>query len=204
MSGSSFDMLTQEILRHKQIMEQLETENRELKQQLADLREARGIFIDICGQRFALMSDSASLPLRVVPAPAPLSVSQPVEAAHLEQAQELLQDEPVAHEEFIDNAIVDAPTVAIMQAQMQPIPETPHAPHTSHTPHDPLVEEEDEENFTPTFLEEIMIDEFVSASTSPMPAVWAGPPKKQEQTPVTTDEEKAALRRELIGSFLLE
>jgi len=51
-----------------------------------------------------------------------------------------------------------------------------------------------------TFLEEIMYDEFANQMTSPM-SVWTGPVKKPE----TPDEaQKAALRRELMGSFLLE
>src|SRR6266516_1235359 len=55
---------------------------------------------------------------------------------------------------------------------------------------------------TPTLLEEIMLDEFATAATSPM-AVWDGPVKKQEAEPID-EEQKAALRRELMGSFLLE
>ncbi len=35
-------------------MDQLEAENRELRQRLADLRAGRGIFVDIVGSRFAL------------------------------------------------------------------------------------------------------------------------------------------------------
>jgi hypothetical protein len=65
------------------------------------------------------------------------------------------------------------------------------------------VEEDEEEALTPSFLEEIMIDEFANASTattSPM-ATWSPPAKKQQRT---DEDEKEALRRQLIGSFLLE
>lgn len=51
-----------------------------------------------------------------------------------------------------------------------------------------------------TFLEEIMLDEFQSALTSPH-AVWQDPEKKPQES---AEEQKAALRRELMGSFLLE
>jgi hypothetical protein len=50
------------------------------------------------------------------------------------------------------------------------------------------------------FLQEILIDEFASQMTSPL-AVWNGPVKKEE--PID-EEQKEALRRELMGSFLLE
>lgn len=52
---------------------------------------------------------------------------------------------------------------------------------------------------TSTFLEEIMVDEFAAAS-QPL-AVWDGPVTPQK--PID-EEQKATLRRELMGSFLLE
>ena len=60
MDGNYFEQIAQEIFKHKRLMEQLEAENRELRQQLADLRAGRGIFVDIAGSRFVLR-DSASL-----------------------------------------------------------------------------------------------------------------------------------------------
>jgi len=62
--------------------------------------------------------------------------------------------------------------------------------------------EKEEQQKAPTFLEEIMIDEFAASSTASM-AVWKGPAKKQQQEQID-EEQKAALRRELMGSFLLE
>ena len=54
-----------------------------------------------------------------------------------------------------------------------------------------------------TFLEDMLIDEFAAAATSPMSAaVWQG--NVSEKASSIDDEEKAALRKELIGSFLLE
>jgi hypothetical protein len=60
-----------------------------------------------------------------------------------------------------------------------------------------------------TFLEEIMIDEFANALTSPN-AVWQDPTEKKQSTPQRKPEnpinekQKEALRRELMNSFLLE
>ena len=54
MDGNYFDQIAQEIIKQKQLMEQLEAENRELRQRLADLRAGRGIFVEIAGSRFAL------------------------------------------------------------------------------------------------------------------------------------------------------
>jgi len=59
MDGNYFDQIAHEIIKQKQRMDQLETENRELRQRLADLRAGRGIFVEIAGSRFALR-DSAS------------------------------------------------------------------------------------------------------------------------------------------------
>jgi hypothetical protein len=60
-----------------------------------------------------------------------------------------------------------------------------------------------------TFLEEIMLDEFNNALTSPN-AVWQDPTEKktakeQPKPQESIDEkQKEALRRELMGSYLLE
>lgn len=52
----------------------------------------------------------------------------------------------------------------------------------------------------PSFLEEIMLDEFAAAMTNPVATV-STPPKKAEKT---EDEQKADLRRDLMGSYVLE
>ena len=74
---------------------------------------------------------------------------------------------------------------------------------------DQEVEEVSEENVlqtvTPssTFLEDMLMDEFAAAATTPMTAaVWQGAVTRQAAT--IDEDEKAALRKELIGSFLLE
>jgi hypothetical protein len=54
MDSNNFEVLMGEIFRHKQIMEHLQEENRELRRQLTDLHEARGMILDICGRHFVM------------------------------------------------------------------------------------------------------------------------------------------------------
>ena len=54
MEGNNFEQIAQELVKQKHLMDQLEAENRELRQRLADLRAGRGIFVEIAGSRFAL------------------------------------------------------------------------------------------------------------------------------------------------------
>jgi hypothetical protein len=206
MGDSYFDLITHEVLKQKHRKEQLEDENRQLRQQLADLRTGRGIFVEVEGKRFALTipTDSLSIPteqestafLNMQSSEAsPTSTSFPIVSAQsliIAPIQEE-QQEPVLEQHKSDEA---AKVLKRNITQKLPI----SIADTSHTAPG-LTEEET----APTFLEEAMIDEFTSAATSPL-AVWSGPPvphapKKQEEI---DEEEKAALRRQLIGSFLLE
>jgi cell division protein FtsB len=54
MEGNNFEQIAHELVKQKHLMDQLEAENRELRQRLADLRAGRGIFVDIAGSRFTL------------------------------------------------------------------------------------------------------------------------------------------------------
>jgi hypothetical protein len=54
-SGSHFELIMQEVFKQKQRLEDLLSENDELHRQLAELREGRGIFVDILGKRFPLV-----------------------------------------------------------------------------------------------------------------------------------------------------
>jgi len=210
MGDSYFDLITQEVLKQKQRKEQLEDENRELRQQLADLRTGRGVFVEVEGKRFALTlpttslstpTDQQSVASLDMPSSesAPTSTSLPivsakslimspdVEGDNEEQEQGELQ-EPVFEQ---NDEAAKAPRRYITRKLPVSMLETSH----------PALELTKEE-VASSFLEEAMIDEFTSAATSPL-AIWSGPPapKKQEQI---DEEEKAALRRQLIGSFLLE
>jgi hypothetical protein len=160
----SFELVTQALLKQKQYLEELQRENQELHQQLADLRAGNGISIDILGQRFLL------------------AVTAPDGDVMLEAT---LQTSVVTHQ---------APKGPLFE-----VPETP-APGKNLSDMDRTTEE-----LSPSpsseFLHEMIIDEFATAATSPM-AVWRGPTKKPQAN--DDEEEKAALRRQLMGSFLLE
>jgi hypothetical protein len=60
-SGSNFELIMQEVLKQKQLLEDLQKENVELHRQLAELREGRGIFVDILGKRFPLVEETVSV-----------------------------------------------------------------------------------------------------------------------------------------------
>lgn len=58
MSDRGFEQIMSAVIEQKQIWEKLQAENRELRQQLIDLRAGRGIFIEIQNQRFELVWES--------------------------------------------------------------------------------------------------------------------------------------------------
>jgi hypothetical protein len=173
MTGNGFDSIAQAVIQQKLSMDKLEEENRELRRQLADLRAGHGIFIEIAGERFPLRGEI----------PVPQTFAQNVQQQDFAPSTTLPPDVLVSgasnHEEMAEFA----PTM-----ELPPI-------------EDAAIEKEEPQK-APTFLEEIMIDEFAASSTASM-AVWKGPTKKQQQEQIDEDQ-KAALRRELMGSFLLE
>jgi hypothetical protein len=185
MDKDHFDQIAQEILQQKQRMDKLEAENRELRLQIADLNSGRGIFVDLCGIRFALRGDSPPAqtpPTSTSATPIPLTTALPYT------------------QQLVDAPTGDMPNIP-SQSQEQSTKEQVSPSHTD--------AHKDLTSTGSTFLEEMMIDEFASAAGSPN-AVWQDPAaKKQSQQPrkpqvPTNEEQKAALRRELMGSFLLE
>lgn len=210
MGGSSFDTIAQEILHQKQIMEQMQAENQELRRQLADLRDGRGIFVDIGGKRFALIGEmnnghAAKPPAAVQTAQIVQTVQVAQDAVEMGTGEE--EERTTENEQDVVSPFYDydedeegTPTRSLpaLDIPVQPERETP-LPATHF-----LVENEPT---MPSFLEELMIDEFTTAAQNPK-AVWSAPePKAQSQQtplPLSDEETKAALRRELIGSFLLE
>src|SRR2546421_10514264 len=180
MSSNSFELIMQEVLNQKQHLEELIEENQDLKRQLADLRGGRGIFLNICGKQFALMSGP------------PVTSSQVVSP---------LQDSPVSYQETVSMALSETPMSTIPET---PLPSYDEFEQSANYP-DQEVEEEVLQTATPssTFLEDMLIDEFAAAITSPMTAaVWQGAATRK--TEAIDEEVKAALRKDLIGSFLLE
>ncbi len=210
MSDSNFDLILQELLHQQEIMETLETENRELRRQLADLREGRGIFIEIDGVRFALRCEADKLPAESLPTARIATVITGQEETAVFAAQELSSnaDQQSFVEESAQDTVEMPPTIS-------------EAPTTMNF----LLDDEPVTTFP--FLQETIEEEASAIATSKM-AIWGespstpfppipasqsdtealpGPAQKTAQPakPALIDEdEKAALRRELIGSFLLE
>src|SRR5438309_1517952 len=53
-----FEQIMSAVLEQRQVWEKLQAENRELRQQLVDLRAGRGIYLEIANQRFELVWES--------------------------------------------------------------------------------------------------------------------------------------------------
>lgn len=195
----SFDIITQQVKAQQQVMEQLEEENRELRRHLTDLRTGHGIFLEIEGKRFPLlMQNDAALHSASPDAPPPVEVQS-------------VQDKEVTTTKSTGQDVTETPTIAMSEVEINHVPApAPEMPRSISTAQLPAIDEEEEqkqETYTPSFLEEAMLDEFAAAATSPM-AVWTGPitpVNKQPETVEGSDEEKKAiLRKELTGSFLLD
>lgn len=176
-SESSFEFILQALRVQKQYLEQLQAENSDLRHQLADLRNGQGMFVEILGTRFALVGTH---PLEVM-------------------ANETAQEAPTL--QLILAQTADAPTTA-----MPFVPETPRPVELfdEHMPSQEHITDEITPTFSaPSLLEDDMYeDDFADSVTSPV-AVWKGTEAKSRQKSINEDE-KAVLRRELIGSFLLE
>ena len=192
MGGSYFELIMQEVQHQQQLMEAMMAENRELRRQLTDLRAGRGISLNIEGTQFPLDTEEVTnLSLQALIAP---NIS------------------PKSQETATTFEL--APVASLPTQSMGSIPETPY-PSTDEFDLIPEfgaeLEDEDAEIEVPqaqasTFLEDMLIDEFAATATSPM-AVWKSPaPITRKLTAIDLDDEtqKAVLRKELIGSFLLE
>ena len=172
-SGSGFEQIMEELLKQKQILEDLEAENKELHRQLADLRAGRGIVLEIEGQRFSLVGE-------------PVIVSQ--------------KDVPGPQSDLSSMETSAIPNISTVETVMPAMPETPI------TDIDAVIEESPEDTSpstpaaSPIMLEDMLLEEFTSAAGDQM-AAWSGPASRATEI---DEAEKAMLRRELMGSFLLE
>ena len=181
MSGNHFDQIAQELLKQKQLMDKIEAENRELRQQIVDLRSGRGIFVDIYGIRFALRDDSSLV--------------------------QITPDASIPANTSTRTLTVETPVPAIEVAEITT--QTQEQSVKEQVPQSNIDGDQTSTGGEPTFLEEIMMDEFANALTSPN-AVWQDPAEKKQskqqgkpQEPID-EKQKEALRRELMVSFLLE
>lgn len=212
MSDGSFDLILQELLHQQEIMENLEAENRELLQQLADLRAGRAIFVEINGSLFSLISEventgNIAAPIESFPTAAlvPVSVEQekaPVFATP-EMAGAVDQQSVVEDAEAV--AFEQQPTMNFLLDNEEPVSAFPFLQDT--------VEEEASaiatnkmaiwgESPTTPFPPVASSQPVVDLRTEPIQKP-VSPDQYQHAAPIDEDE-KAVLRRELIGSFLLE
>ncbi len=189
MGGSGFDQLAQEIIKQKHIMDKLVAENQDLHRQLADLRAGRGIFIEINGQRFALAQNTNNST-----SDAPVQEEVIIETAvAMPQQEQTVTNETQNRVEPHVSTVQSSPTLPL-----PPVATTHHSGSQSKK--------------QTTFLEEVMIDEFASAMTSPLALRKDSKQQKaitetKTQPPVAEEdkeEDKATLRKELMGSFLLD
>ena len=110
-SGSNFELIMQEVLKQKQLSEDLQSENDELHRQLAELREGRGIFVDILGKRFPLVdvpiSDS---PNSIVTPGADLSLQETTEILSESLASSTSETPVPALDSSVEEVQEDLPT----------------------------------------------------------------------------------------------
>jgi hypothetical protein len=97
-----FEQIMSAVLEQKQVWEKLQVENRELRQQLVDLRAGRGIYLEIANQRFELAWESARAEAQVSETPtgkrsqaskSAKGAAQPPSAASSGVLEEMLLDE---------------------------------------------------------------------------------------------------------------
>ncbi len=228
--GSSFDTILEALTQQKQVLEDLQAENEVLRQQFADLKAGRGIYLAILGTLFPLdgapdtrildvVSNNDAPVLNTVEGNAPaLSEATAAESDASLQETTLIQaaepDPALQQTASIAATAVDfphQPTTAISSEALQVAErETP-------LPGSDFVIEDVSENGVPipahsssTFLEDALLAEFSTASTRHV-GNWSGPITNTPTSngPITNnpnldEDEKAALRRELMGSYILE
>jgi hypothetical protein len=162
-------------------LQSLQAENLALRQQLADLRAGQGVFIEVNGQLFAL---NTSLVSQAHPmATFSVGASSPV----LQQANLPLADTPtttIAKVSSAESAKEALPTQNSIQEETGK--QVANGKKT-------------------TFLEEALISEFASALDAPS-SLSEDPINQQEKNTEekNTEEQKAILRRDLMGSYLLD
>jgi hypothetical protein len=176
MSDNGFERILQEIHNQKEYLEVLLAENADLRRQLADLRVGRGIFVEIADKRFALVGDTL---MAVEDAPT-TSFSSMNDRSFYSQS----------FVEQIPNNFIDKPSLLSTGEFEQSAYST-----------DESEEQTLEATGSSAFLEEILVDEFAAAATVTMPTSKRSETRK---LPLIDENEKEALRKELVGSFLLE
>lgn len=176
MSDNSFERILQEVHNQKVHLEALLAENADLRRQLADLRAGRGIFVEIVDKHFALIGD-------------PIMSTEDASTASVSFMNDQVADKLTIFE--------DAPASSLLETLLPTADEIEDTEYVQHESALELVGPDDNS----TFLEEILVDEFAAASTLSMPAPKQTSTRKLAQI---DESEKETLRKELVGSFLLE
>jgi len=110
-SSSNFELIMQEVLKQKQLLEGLLSEKDELHRQLAELREGRGIFVDILGERFTLVDVQVSdSPDRIATPEADLSLQETAEILSESLPTSIPETPLTAFESSVEEAQEDLPT----------------------------------------------------------------------------------------------
>ncbi|HVB74404.1 MAG TPA: hypothetical protein VNE38_12695 [Ktedonobacteraceae bacterium] len=223
-TGSSFETILEALLKQKQVLEDLQAEHETLRQQLADLQAGRGIFVEILGTRIPLATtpdaqvvdvvSNGKVAIETMEDTAPLIAAMPAAKtdASLEETTAIYKtDDDLTLQPTAAFAVTNAdltlqPAAAIPGESLQA-----DARETS-LPGSDFVIEDVSENETPmpvrassSFLEDAMFAEFSTASRRHVDN-WSAPNTNGPITdnPILDEDEKAALRRELMGSYILE
>ena len=229
-SSSSFDSILEALIQQKQVLENLQAENETLRQQLADLKAGHGVFLEILGTRIPLAGapdthvfdvasngDTPSLIAIEETAPVPVVAAVGEKDAALQETSAIALAEPdlaLQQTTVIASAASDLtlqPTASISSETLQ------KAERETPLPGADFVIEDVSENAIPlpvnpssNFLEDALLAEFSTASTRHV-GNWSAPHTSGPLSngPITNnpdldEEEKAALRRALSGSYILE
>ncbi len=169
--SSSFDLIMQEVLNQKQRLDELVEENQDLQRQLADLRAGRGILLEIGGQRFALNEIAA------------VATTSGVEWPVQEPVNDMAKSTPLMNEAATGGE-VDG-DISLPQAAQPADGEAAPLNGGHYQEIQAAVGGEETGEKAPahtTFLEDLLVDEFATAATSPMLA-WKGAAAAGESSP---------------------
>jgi hypothetical protein len=207
--GNNFEHIAQEIIHLQQRMAALRAENTDLRQQLSNLRSGRTILVEIAGKRFSFSVDATEAPAQNAVDATEAPAQNAVDATEAPAQNAVDAPKAPAQEATTTPALPEQPSTPPIQLEpSSSISSTVEVPQDyPTTPRIKALQDEEKDDAEEknrarpsTFLEEIMLDEFAAAASTPL-AIWTGPLKKPE--PISEDQ-KEALRRELMGSFLLE
>ncbi len=175
--SNSFDEILMEIVKQKQVLQELKQENTNLRQQLADLRSGRGFQVAIEGTQLPLQQGS-------------------IPGYHAIQEEPLIQKDTQAEPKALPVPKEKPPAQPATPVALEPeiIPEAPKVPKEQPR----FLEEMMLDEFTRVATAPMTVWNSAIArpvATKKIPAIHAE---------VKAEEEKAQLRRALSGSFMLE